>query len=214
MDALRIDIISDVVCPWCYIGFRQLERALAATGTKADIHWHPFELNPKMPAGGQDLSEHLAEKYGTTPAQSETTRNRISALGREVGIRFEWGDDMRMLNTFDAHRLIHWAEGRGRAQDVKLALFEAYFTEGADISDHETLALIAAINGLPKADAKAMLASKDGVNEVRAAEKEWTEAGVSSVPSVILDERFLINGAQGVQGYTNLLTRLRNGSLG
>jgi len=116
---LRIDIVSDVVCPWCIVGYRQLEQALQATGTDYELFWHPFELNPAMPADGQNLAEHLAEKYGSTAEQSRDNRARLAAVGAELGFAFNFTDDSRMVNTFDAHQLIHWAETQEKAHEVK-----------------------------------------------------------------------------------------------
>ena len=119
---LRIDIVSDVVCPWCVIGYRQLARALEATGTAHEIHWHPFELNPSMPPEGQNLLEHVAGKYGSTREESEQSRARMTEIGAALGFEFRFSDDMRMHNTFNAHQLLHWAERQGRMNDLSLAL--------------------------------------------------------------------------------------------
>lgn len=121
---LRIDIVSDVVCPWCIIGYLQLERALAKTATPYELHWHPFELNPDMPAEGQNLREHLVEKYGSTKEQSDANRNHITAIGAELGFEFRFTDDMRMHNTFNLHQLLHWADQQGRKHDLKQAFFQ------------------------------------------------------------------------------------------
>ena len=123
---LRIDIVSDVVCPWCIIGYRQLERALVETAIPYELHWHPFELNPDMPAEGQNLREHLAEKYGSTKEQSDANRINLTAIGAELGFEFRFTDDMRMHNTFNLHQLLHWAEQQGRKQDLKQAFFAAH----------------------------------------------------------------------------------------
>ncbi len=132
---LRIDIVSDVVCPWCVIGFKQLERAIDESGVAAEIHWHPFELNPQMAEEGENLREHLAAKYGTTPEESRQARDRLTEMGEELGFTFSYAGDMRMVNTFRAHQLLHWAEVEGRGQDLQMALFAAFFTERRDLND-------------------------------------------------------------------------------
>ena len=130
---LRIDIVSDVVCPWCIIGYKQLEKALTETGIAADIHWHPFELNPHMANEGENLRAHLAAKYGTTLEDSVKARARLKALGAELGFAFNYTDDMRMHNTSRAHQILYWANELGRMHDLKLALFEAFFTHRENI---------------------------------------------------------------------------------
>ena len=126
---LRIDIVSDVVCPWCVVGYRQLAAALEKTNTDHEIHWHPFELNPNMPSEGQNMREHIMEKYGSSQAESEASRTRIAEAGSEVGFEFNFNDDLRMHNTFNLHQLLHWAEQQGRMHELKQALFIAHFTD-------------------------------------------------------------------------------------
>ena len=142
----RIDIVSDVVCPWCIIGYKRLERAMAsfADTLAFELHWHPFELNPHMPPEGQNLAEHLAGKYGTTPEDSRAARGSLTALGESLGFEFRYDDDMRTYNTFKAHQLLVWAGEAGRQTELKLALFDAYFTLGEDPSAGPVL--IAAAN--------------------------------------------------------------------
>ena len=153
---LKIDFVSDVSCPWCVIGLKSLETALGrlADQVAAHIHFQPFELNPQMPAGGQDIGEHLAEKYGSTPEQSQRNREAIRARGAELGFAFGMANKSRIYNTFDAHRLLHWAEtateaeGKGLQLALKEALFTAYFTHGEDPSSHAVLARVAGEAGL------------------------------------------------------------------
>ncbi len=205
---LRIDIVSDVMCPWCVIGYRQLAAALDATGTAHEIHWHPFELNPKMPPEGQNLREHVAEKYGSTPEQSEESRVRMTAIGAEVGFAFGFSDDMRMHNTFNAHQLLHWANLSGRKHDLKQALFTAHFTERRNLSDDAVLADVAAGIGLDRAEALAVLADQRFAADVRAAENHWIGQGIQGVPAVVFEGRHLVTGAQGVENYKNILDQL------
>lgn len=205
---LRIDIVSDVVCPWCIIGYRQLATALAATGTAHEIHWHPFELNPDMPAEGQNLRDHVAEKYGTTPEQSEESRARMTAIGADLGFAFRFADDMRMHNTFNAHQLLHWADQHGRTHDLQLALFAAHFTDRRKLSDGAVLADVAAGIGLDRAEALAVVEDQRFAAEVRDAENLWLRQGIRGVPAVIFNRRHLVTGAQGVENFTRILGQL------
>ena len=205
---LRIDIVSDVVCPWCIVGYRQLEQALAASGTDYEVFWHPFELNPAMPAEGQNLAEHLAEKYGSTPEQSVENRNRLAAVGAELGFAFNFTEDSRMVNTFDAHQLIHWAETQGRAHEMKQALFAAYFTDRRDVADRAVLADVAGAVGLDAAEAAAVLDDQRYADVVRAGEAFWQKQGITGVPAVVFDQKHLVTGAQGVENYTHMLRQL------
>ena len=205
---LRIDIVSDVMCPWCIIGYRQLARALEVSGTAHEIHWHPFELNPQMPPEGQNMREHLAGKYGTTPRQSEESQARLAALGAEVGFSFGFAGDMRMHNTFDAHQLLHFADLSGRKHDLKQALFAAHFTDHRNLSDRAVLADIAAEIGLDRAEALVALDDQRFADAVRTAETFWTSQGVQGVPAVIFNQRHLVSGAQGIETYTRILEQL------
>ncbi|QIE45686.1 DsbA family oxidoreductase [Pseudohalocynthiibacter aestuariivivens] len=212
-DPLRIDIVSDVMCPWCIIGYRQLAIALAATGTPHDLHWHPFELNPQMPPEGQNGFEHIAEKYGSTRAQSEDSRDRMTALGTELGFDFRWTDDFRMHNTFNAHQLLHWADAQGRKHDLKMALFSAHFTDGRDLSDVTVLADVAKEIGLDRSEALTVLEDQRFADDVRKVENFWIKQGIQGVPAMIFDRQHLVTGAQGVEGYTNILNQLTKETL-
>lgn len=207
-NTLRIDIVSDVVCPWCVIGYRQLATALEASGTPHEIHWHPFELNPSMPAEGQNLQDHVAEKYGTTKAQSADSRVRMTEVGAEVGFEFHFADDMRMHNTFNVHQLLHWANQQERTHDLKQALFAAHFTHGRNLSDDSVLADVAAEIGLDRSEALAVLEDQRFAADVRAAEKVWLDEGIQGVPAMIFNNRHLITGAQGVENYSRVLQEL------
>ncbi|OLF39137.1 DsbA family protein [Psychrobacter sp. Cmf 22.2] len=205
---LRIDIVSDVVCPWCVVGYRQLAKALEQTNTDYEIHWHPFELNPNMPSAGQNLREHIMEKYGSSKAESDASRARMTEAGSEVGFTFNFDDDTRMHNTFDLHQLLHWADQQDRMHDLKQALFTAHFTNGRNISDKEVLADIAAEIGLDRSEALAVLQDQRFAKEVRETEKHWQQQGIQSVPAIIFNERHLVSGAQGVENYTQILKQL------
>ena len=205
---LHIDIVSDVVCPWCVIGYRQLAKALEVSGTDYELHWHPFELNPDMPLEGQNLREHLAEKYGASKEQSQENRLRITEAGANVGFDFRFADDMRMHNTFNVHQLLHWADQQARMHDLKQALFVAHFTHRRNLSDNNVLADVAAEIGLERAEALAILEDQRFASEVRTAEKAWLSKGISGVPAVIFNHRHLVTGAQGVENYARILEQL------
>lgn len=207
LPVVQLDVISDVVCPWCIIGYKQVEQALARENVLARLRWHPFELNPHMPPEGQNLREHMAEKYGSTPAQSDKARARLSALGRDLGFAINFTDDSRIVNTFQAHQLLDWAEGQGRQHPLKLTLFEAYFTHGADVSDPEVLLAAVTAAGLDPAGARAALASGEHIQPTREKQQFWTARGISGVPSMVFAGKYLITGAQGADTYAELLRR-------
>lgn len=205
---LQIDIVSDVMCPWCVIGYQQLATALEATGTPHEIRWHPFELNPNMPPEGQNIREHVAEKYGSTKEQSEASRVHMTQAGAEVGFEFRYSDDKRMHNTFNTHQLLHWAEPQGRMHDLKMALFSAHFTHGRNLSDNAVLADVAAEIGLDRNEALAVLIDQRFANDVREAEQLWIGRGIQGVPAVVFNQRHLVSGAQGVDNFTSILNQL------
>lgn len=196
--SLTIDFVSDVSCPWCAIGLKSLEQALHNIGDEAEValHIQPFELNPNMGPEGQNIDEHLSEKYGSTPQQQEQARAMIRARGAEVGFDFAMGKRDRIYNTFDAHRLLHWAEGEGKQVALKGELFAAYFTRGEDPSSHEVLLRAAEAVGLDKEAAAAVLSSQQFADEVRTAEQFFQRHGINSVPAVIINQRHLIAGGQ------------------
>jgi predicted DsbA family dithiol-disulfide isomerase len=207
---LKIDFVSDVSCPWCVIGLRALEQALERVGdaVTAEIHFQPFELNPQLPPDGQDITEHLVQKYGSTPEQLQRNREAIRARGAELGFTFEMGKRSRVYNTFDAHRLLHWAELEGRQRDLKRALFTAYFTEGRNPSDREVLIDVATQAGLDAVRAREVLESGHYADEVREREQFYGRQGIRAVPSVIVDERYLIQGGQPVEVFEQALRRI------
>jgi predicted DsbA family dithiol-disulfide isomerase len=208
---LEVDIVSDVVCPWCIIGYKQLMKALAALPGQFDVtlRWHPFELNPHMPEDGQDLREHLAQKYGTTPAQSQGARARLTALGSALGFTFDYFEGMRIVNTFRAHQLLHWAAEQGRQTELKLALFEAFFTRREDVNDPETLADVAARAGLDRAQAGQVLASARYASAVRQEQQHWLEQDVHAVPTFYFQQQYCVPGAQEAEAFVRLLHKLR-----
>ncbi|WP_299507095.1 DsbA family oxidoreductase [uncultured Roseobacter sp.] len=210
LDTMQIDIVSDVMCPWCVIGYKQLEQALTATGLKVDLRWHPFELNPGMPQDGQNLAEHIAEKYGSTPAQSEETRARIQHLGADLGFEFNFSDRSKVVNTFRAHQLLDWAETQSKQHALKLALFAAHFTDELDVSDDGVLVQVARSVGLNASDATDVLSSGAYAQSVRDKQKFWTSRGISGVPSVIFSGKYLLTGAQGAETYADVLRKVQD----
>jgi predicted DsbA family dithiol-disulfide isomerase len=204
---LTIDFVSDVACPWCVIGLRGLEQALAhaADTVEADITFQPFELNPGMPAAGQNLVEHITEKYGSTAEQSAASRAMIRARGTEVGFNFNMSEESRIYNTFDAHRLLHWAGTVGHQRELKHSLFKANFTDGMNVSDHGVLVDAAVAAGLDRHKAREILASGHYAEEVREAEQEWISAGIRSVPAIVINCKWLISGGQPSAAFEHAL---------
>ncbi|MGJ8596134.1 DsbA family oxidoreductase [Sulfitobacter sp.] len=205
---LRIDIISDVMCPWCIIGYRQLSKALEATGTAHEIHWHPFELNPDMPQAGQNMREHIMEKYGSTAEESALNRQQMVKVGDDLGFDFQFTEDTRMHNTFNTHQLLHWANTQERMHDLKQALFNAHFTNGRDLSDAKVLADIAGEIGLDRTEALAVLEDQRYADQIRQEENFWIKQGIRGVPAVVFERQHLVTGAQGVDNFTNILKQL------
>ena len=211
---IRIDFVSDVSCPWCVIGLKSLEQALATLQdtVQADIHFQPFELNANMPAEGEDVGEHIARKYGSTPEQMAQSREAIRARGEQLGFTFAMDKRGRIYNTFDAHRLLHWAALEGRQKALKMALFDAYFTQGQDPSDHAVLLKVAGEVGLDTAKAADVLESNAYADEVRAQEKFYQQNGINSVPAVIINERHLISGGQPPEVFEQALRQIIAGA--
>lgn len=198
MKKIQIDIVSDVVCPWCIIGYKRLEIALVALSDKleAKIHWHPFELNPAMGDKGQHLREHLNEKYGTTVEESVLARQNLAQLGGEVGFQFNFYDEMRIYNTRKAHQLLLWASGEGKQFDLEMKLFEAYFSEKKDVSSSAQLIECAKQVGLDPEIAEMVIHDQGWAESVAHTERQWVEAGIHAVPAFIINQKHLISGAQ------------------
>ena len=208
--SVKIDFVSDVSCPWCVIGLKALEQALGRLvgEVTADIHFQPFELNPQMPPEGQDVTEHIAQKYGATPEQSARNREAIRARGAEMGFTFNMEKRSRIYNTFDAHRLLHWAGLEGRQHELKQALFDAYFTEGRNPSDTAVLVEVAGKAGLDTARAAQILETGEYATEVREREKLYSAQGIQAVPSVIVNDKWLIQGGQPAEAFEKALRRI------
>ncbi len=211
VQSLQVDIVSDVVCPWCIIGYKQLMLALSSMPGQFDvaIHWHPFELNPQMPEEGQNLREHLAQKYNSSPEQSQMARTRLSTLGESLGFTFDYFDGMRMVNTFRAHQLLHWAGEQGRQTELKLALFEAFFTRREDVNVPGVLATVAARAGLDCAEASLVLSDQRYAGEVRAQQQHWLDQDVHAVPTFVFQEQYIVPGAQEAESFVRLLKKIQ-----
>jgi predicted DsbA family dithiol-disulfide isomerase len=207
---LKIDFVSDVSCPWCVIGLKSLETALAKLDGEVavDLHFQPFELNPQMGAEGQDIMEHIAQKYGSSPTDIESNRENIRARGAELGFEFSMQKRGRIYNTFDAHRLLHWAEAEGKQQALKNALFSAYFTDGRNPSDHAVLLDVVQKVGLDAKRAAQILESDEFSAEVRGREKFYADRGIRAVPSVIINDQHLIQGGQPAEVFERALRQL------
>jgi predicted DsbA family dithiol-disulfide isomerase len=212
---LKIDFVSDVSCPWCAIGLASLEQALQRLEGEVGVqlHFQPFELNPGMPPGGEDTTEHLTKKYGSTPQQQAASRDAIRERGAAVGFEFRKDGRPRIYNTFDAHRMLHWAglEGAQRQHALKKALLKAYFTDGRDPSDHEVLVDVAERSGLDPARAREILGSDEYAAQVRDQEQFYTSQGIHAVPAVVINDRHLIQGGQPPEVFEQALRRLAGG---
>jgi len=206
--SLTIDFVSDVACPWCAIGLSSLQLALSRLGDALDaqIVMHPFELNPQMGPEGQSIVDYLSKKYGRTPEQIAESQAMIRERGASVG--FAFGPRTHVYNTFDAHRLLHWAGMEGKQLPLKLALLRAYHSEGKDPSDHEVLVDAAQSVGLDAAAARDVLRNGDYADAVRAEERKYQELGVNSVPSIIFNQRYLVTGGQPVESFEQVIQQI------
>lgn len=207
---LKIDFVSDVSCPWCVIGLYALKQAIVNLGDQisVDIHFQPFELNPHMPPEGQDITEHIVQKYGSSPEQLAQSREAIRARGAELGFTFDMGKRARIYNTFDAHRLLHWAELEGLQLELKQGLFKAYFTDGKNPGDHAVLLSVAAEVGLDTTRAALVLATDEYAGAVRVQEQFFQSNGIHAVPAVIVNESHLIQGGQPVAAFEQALRKI------
>ncbi len=209
---MKIDFVSDIACPWCAVGLNALEQALQRVGDSiaVELRFQPFELNPQMPPEGEDATAHLARKYRASPQQLAATRTLLREHGAAVG--FAFGDRTRIWNTFDAHRLMHWAGLEGRQRELKHALLRAYHTLGENPAAPEVLLRCALEAGLQPAGAKDVIASDRYAREVREAEVYFQEQGIRSVPSVIIDGRHLIEGGQPPEVFEQALRQIAAGT--
>ena len=210
MKNLSIDVVSDVACPWCVIGYKNLEQALASLDgeIEADLAWHAFELRPDAPAEGENWREHIMAKYGMSYEQSEENRKRITEAGSQVGFTFNFTEDMRTQNTFNCHRLLHWAKDTEQQTALKLALFEAYFTDRTNVNDTEVLLQAVEKAGLDRDSAAAVLASDRYEQAVRTEEGHYQQMGISSVPTFIVNGKYAITGGQPAEVFVQALRQI------
>ncbi|WP_275316729.1 DsbA family oxidoreductase [Tenacibaculum bernardetii] len=211
-EKLKIDIVSDVVCPWCTIGYKRLEKAIKELGIEdqIDIEWQPFELNPNMPAEGQNVIEHLTEKYGSTVAQQNQSKQQMTEIGAELGFKFNYFDDMRMVNTFNAHVLLEYAKDFGKQTELKMRLTTAFFSDQKDVSNNAVLKEALLDVGLNANEALAKLDDENARYEVRNKQNYWKNLGVNSVPTFVFNKKSAITGAQPLDSLKQVLTELIN----
>jgi len=209
-EKLKIDIVSDVVCPWCAIGYKRLEKAITELGfeDKVSIEWQPFELNPGMPPEGQDLTEHIAEKYGSTLEQQQASQQNMTDIGEELGFKFDYFEGMRMANTFDAHVLLEYAKDFGKQTQLKLRLMNSFFNERQDVSDRAVLKQALLDVDLNADEALAKLDNEEARYEVRNKQGQWKNMGVNSVPTIVFNMKSAVTGAQPVDTFKQVLTDL------
>ncbi len=209
-EKLKIDIVSDVVCPWCIIGYKRLEKAITELGIedKIAIEWQPFELNPNMPVEGQDLTEHITEKYGSTIEQQDASRQNMTDIGEEIGFKFDYFEGMRMANTFDAHILLEYAKVFGKQTDLKMRLMSSFFSERKDVSNRANLRQALLDVGLNAAEALAQLDNEEARKEVRSQQGYWQQLGVRSVPTIVFNRKSAVTGAQPVDTFKQVLSEL------
>jgi predicted DsbA family dithiol-disulfide isomerase len=209
MRTLRLDLVSDIVCPWCYIGLANLERALAsvADDVSVTLAFHPLQLNPGLPPEGEATADNVARKYGLTPEQARERGGGVRDAAAEAGVAMV-GRPGRLYDTFDAHRLLHWAGEQGQQLALKHALFDAYFEQGRNISDHDVLADAARAAGLDRAAALEVLRRGGHAAQVHDDEVEWRSEGITSVPTMVIDREFVVSGAQAPDRIERALRKL------
>lgn len=207
---LKIDFVSDVACPWCAIGLASLEQALRRTGDEvtADIHFQPFELNPDMRPEGENIDALIGGRHGADRQQMAAMRQTVRERAAQVGLAFNQDGDSRIYNTFDAHRLLHWARGSGRQRELKRALFAANFTDGSNVADHAVLLAAVTAAGLDAGEARQVLEENRHAEEVRTAEHFWQSRGIRSVPAIVINDRWLISGGQPPEQFEAALRQI------
>ncbi|MFD2529898.1 DsbA family oxidoreductase [Polaribacter marinaquae] len=207
---LKIDIVSDVVCPWCTIGYKRLEKAIEELGVKdqIEIEWQPFELNPNMPKEGQNVVEHITEKYGSTIEQQNESKRNMTEIGADLGFKFDYFDDMKMVNTFDAHVLLEYAKDFDKQTELKMTLTKAFFSDRKDVSEKEILKEALLEVGLNADEGLAKLDDEKARLEVRNKQNYWKNLGVNSVPTIVFDRKSAVTGAQPIATFKQVLTEL------
>lgn len=209
-EKIKIDIVSDVVCPWCIIGYKRLEKAISEMGIQdqVEIEWQPFELNPQMPVEGENVTEHITRKYGTTPDDGKRSKANMAKLGEELNFTFDYFDDMRIVNTIDAHVLLDYAHEEEKQTELSIRFVEAFFSERKDISKRDVLLQELQSVGLDVDEATRRLESGDVHEHIKTKETYWKSRGVSSVPTIVFNEVSGVTGAQPVAVYKQVLTGL------
>jgi len=207
---LKIDIVSDIVCPWCTIGYKRLEKAIIELGIQdqVEIEWQPFELNPNMPAEGQNVTEHISEKYGSTLEQQQESKQNMTNIGKELNFTFDYFDDMRMVNTFEAHILLEYAKAFGKQTELKMGLTTAFFSERKDVSKRDILKQVLQTVGLNAEEGLAKLDNDEAQKEVRSKQSYWKNLGVNSVPTIVFNRKSAVTGAQPVDTFKQILSEL------
>ena len=210
VDKVKIDIVSDVVCPWCTVGYKRLEKAISELGIhdKVEIEWQPFELNPTMPSAGQNLNEHMMEKYRMSPQQLKQTQQHMVNAANDVDFDFNFDDKSLMVNTFEAHILLEYAKGFGKQTDLKMQLMKAYFSEGKNVSDKNILKQALLDVGLNAEEALSKLKDEETIKEVRSKQDYWKSLGINSVPTIVFNRKSAVTGAQPVDALKNVLSKL------
>jgi predicted DsbA family dithiol-disulfide isomerase len=209
-DKIKLDIVSDVVCPWCIVGYKHLEAAINELGLqdRVEIEWQPFEINSDMPKEGENLRAHVLRKYGATREDSNKARANIAAQGAEYGFKFDYFEEMKMVNTRDAHSLLDFAHEQGLQHELKQRLFSAFFTEHKDISDHSVLLAEAETVGLDPEQAKLAINDTDRRDAIERLERQWQQQGISGVPTVIFNRSSAMTGAHPQSSYKDVLKEL------
>jgi predicted DsbA family dithiol-disulfide isomerase len=212
--SVTIDFVSDVVCPWCALGATALEQAIdnLAGEVQVELTFKPFELNPDMPVVGENAVKHMMRKYGRSAEEVASGKEMLMARGQAIGFQFDLEKRSHFYNTFDAHRLLFWASQEGRQIELKKVLLRAYFTDGQNPSDRETLVRLAADAGLDTVRAREVLTSGEFANEVRELEGFYREHGINSVPAMVLNGRHLVSGSQSVEYYEQMLRQMAKAS--
>ena len=207
---IKIDVVSDVVCPWCIVGYKRLEKAIAELGIedRIELEWQPFELNPAMPAEGENINEHLTQKYGSSAEDNARNRAMLTNLGAAEGFTFDFYDAMRMVNTREAHILIDYAKAYGKQTALNLRLITAFYSERKDVSDRAVLAEELRTVGLDIEDGLARLDALQSKEDIHTKETYWHQMGVSGVPTVVFNRTSALTGAQPLETYKQVLTEL------
>ena len=210
MTSLKIDIVADVMCPWCIIGYKSMEKAVEQLDDTIDLNveLHPFELNSQMVAEGEDFFEHMARKYGMNRQGWDSFRQRLTNLGNEVGFTFNLTDDSRVYNTFDAHRILYWAKEQGKQTEFELALFEELFTNNHNPSSSDVLVRVAQSLGLDGVEVLAILNSERYTQEVRQDQQRYLSKGVTSVPTYIINGKYTVSGVQDPETFAKTLRKI------